>query len=425
MNKKNKLALFGGKKTIRKNFLTYNSIGNAELKNVTKVMKSGKLSSFLASSSQGFTGGNYVQKFEKSIKDFYKVKYAITVNSWTSGLIAAIGSLGLNPGDEIITTPFSMCATSTSIVHWNLIPVFADINYQTYCIDSNSIEKKITKKTKAILLADIFGISHNVNKIKKIAKKHNLKIISDAAQAPYSFVNRKLAGTMSDIGGYSYNYHKHIHTGEGGVVVTNNKIFAQRVMNIRNHAEVTNTNKKNLSNMIGYNFRMGEIEASIGIAQLKKLKKKVKKNQLQAKYLNNRLSKLKGLEIPKVPRGYTHSYYIYPIKIKTSSIGINRSILFKALKAEGVQGIFEGYINLHMLPMFQKKIAYGKKGFPWKFFKNKANYKKGICPNAELLHDKELICFELCLFDLSVNDLDLICKAFEKTWQNIQILKKL
>ncbi len=419
-----KLSIFGGNKIIKKKFKQYNSIGKAEKKSANKVLKSGILSGFVAGSGKGFLGGKFVQRFEEKLKKFYKVKHAITVNSWTSGLIASVGSLDIEPGDEIITSPFSMCASAISILHWNAIPVFADINENTFCIDPSSVKKKISKRTKAILVADIFGLSHDIIKINKLAKKYNLKVITDSAQAPYSFFRNKLAGTQSHIGGFSYNYHKHIHTGEGGVVVTNNRNLAERVKKIRNHAEAIVTKKDNLNNMIGFNFRMGELEASIGISQLDKLKKKVKERQFQANFLSKKLSKLEGVSVPLIPKNYTHSFYVYPIKINTKKIGISREKIFKALIGEGLQGLTEGYANLHLLPLFQKKIAYGKKGFPWKFFKNKTNYKKNICPVAENLHDKELICFELCLFELSIKDLDLICNAFKKVWENIPLLKK-
>ena len=153
--------------------------------------------------------------------------------------------------------------------------------------------------------------------ILKISRRYNLKVISDAAQAPGAFYGKKYAGTLADIGGFSLNCHKHINTGEGGILVTNNDIFAERLRLIRNHAEavVDDTINNYTPNMIGHNFRLGEIECAIGLEQLKKLKKKVSRRQQIAKYLNKNLSKLKGIEIPKVNKNCTHSYYIYAIQI--------------------------------------------------------------------------------------------------------------
>ena len=232
-----KLSLLGGTKIIKYKFKKFNTINKLEINAATKVLKSGNLSNFLGTNSKNFYGGTNVRKLENAFKSYFKVKFAISVNSWTSGLIAAIGSLDIEPGDEIILPTWTMSACASAILNWNAIPVFADIEDKTFCIDPESIKKNISKKTKAILAVDIFGHSANLGEIKKIAKKYKLKIISDTAQAPGALYKGKFAGTISDIGGFSFNYHKHIHCGEGGMIVTNNIRLARRAMLIRNHAE--------------------------------------------------------------------------------------------------------------------------------------------------------------------------------------------
>ena len=184
MKKENKLALFGGDKTIIKPFERYNSIGNEEKKAAIEVIESGVLSKFLGVWSPDFFGGPQVQKFERNCEAFFNVKHAITVNSWTSGLIMAVGAIGIEPGDEIIVTPWTMSASATAILHWNAIPVFADIETNTFCLDPKSIRENITEYTKAIMVVDIFGHSANMKEIMDIAKEYNLKVISDTAQAP-------------------------------------------------------------------------------------------------------------------------------------------------------------------------------------------------------------------------------------------------
>ncbi len=406
-------------------FKKYNPIGKEELKAASDVIKSGNLSNFLGEYSKEFYGGPKVREFEKKCKSFFNIKYAITVNSWTSGLICAVGALDISPGDEIILPPWTMSACASAILNWNAIPVFADIDKTTYNIDPEDVLRKISKKTKAIMAVDIFGHPCDISKLKKISKKYKIKLITDSAQSPYSFYKKKIAGTISDVGGISLNYHKHIHTGEGGVIFTNSDKIAKRINLIRNHAEsVVRSNKvENLSNMIGYNFRLGEIESAMGIQQLKKLKKVVRKKQKICQLLTKNLSKLSRLFLPKVLKGYTHSYYIYGINLDLQNIKYSREYIINKLTSEGVPGLSAGYTCLHLLPMFQKKIAYGSKGFPWNSNLNKRNisYKKGLCPNAEYLHEKSFIKFEVCLYDLTIDDVKFISSAFEKVWRDLKI----
>ncbi|MDC0074882.1 DegT/DnrJ/EryC1/StrS family aminotransferase [Alphaproteobacteria bacterium] len=420
-----KLAILGGPKIINYEFDSYNPIGLEEINAAKKVLESGVLSKFLGSHGKEFYGGPKVREFENLAADYFNVKHAVTFNSWTSGLIAGIGAFDIEPGDEVIVTPWTMCASATAIINWNAIPVFADIEPNTFCIAPSSVEKLITNKTKAIMSVDLFGQSADIEALMRIAKKYNLKVLSDSAQAPGSKVNGKFTGTIADIGGYSLNYHKHIHTGEGGVLVTNNDLLAERSRLIRNHAEavIGKHELDNLSNMIGYNFRMGEIEAAIGIEQLKKLEILVNKRSKAAEALSKGLKNLNGLQTPVIRNNCTHVYYIYPIILDLKFLNVKREKIFNALVAEGIPGLRQGYTNLHLLPMYQQKQAYGSKNFPWSLSENNINYSKGICPNAENLQDNTFLGIEMCLNDYSENDIQLMIKAFKKVWDNIDNLK--
>tara|TARA_B110000259_G_scaffold112874_1_gene128772 strand:- start:15344 stop:16618 length:1275 start_codon:yes stop_codon:yes gene_type:complete len=422
---KNKLALMGGEPLINNSFTKYQTIGREEINAVTRVMETGTLSAFYGSWGDSFLGGPQVQKFEEEAQEFFDVKHAITVNSWTSGLTAAVGALEIEPGDEVIVTPWTMCASATAILQWNAIPVFADIETDGFCLDPESIEKNITDRTKAIMSVDIFGQSADVDKINALAKKYDLRVISDTAQAPGAKVGNRFAGTCTDIGGFSLNYHKHIHTGEGGIIVTNDDDYAEKLQLIRNHAEavVEGMGRKNITNMIGGNYRLGEIECAIGREQLKKLPRLTASRQEAANRLTLGLSDLPGLITPFVREDSSHVYYIYPLRLDCSVTGVDKHKIIDALEAEGVPSLFRQYLNIHLLPIYQQKICYGQEGFPWSIGRQDISYEKGICPVAEHMQEVEFFGLELCMYEFNNNDIDLIVDAFQKVWENIDNLR--
>lgn len=427
LKSKDTLAIHGGPRTIEHAFKRYNPIGKDEVEAAISVIESGVLSRFLGCWHEDFYGGPKVQEFERECEKYFGVKHAVTVNSWTSGLVAAVGAIGIEPGDEIIVSPWTMCASATAILHWNAIPVFADIERETFNLDPKSVEANITPYTKAIMAIDIFGHSCDIDALMEIAERHNLKVITDTAQAPGTFNKGRVTGTLSHVGGYSLNYHKHIHTGEGGILVTNDDDIFERLQLIRNHAEAVVGDKgvQNLSNMIGHNFRLGEIECAIGLSQLKKLKGFVEGRQKAAERLAAGLKHLKGLRTPVVKEGVTHAYYMFPMILDCNLLGLTRDQIFTALEAEGVTGLAVGYANVHLLPLYQKKIAYGSGGFPWTsdICKREVSYAKGICPVAEELHEKSYLGYEMCLNELENEDVDLIIAAFQKVWRNLDQLK--
>jgi perosamine synthetase len=421
------LALLGGPAAFTRTLSAYNPYGEEEVQAATDVIRSGCLSSFIGAWGEGFLGGPQVRAFEAEWAQFFGVKHAISVNSLTSGLICAVGALDIEPGDEIIVSPWTMSASATCILVWNAIPVFADINPDTFNLDFQSVAANITPRTRAIIVPSIFGYGADLEALRGLADAQGIKIIEDAAQAPAIKYAGKWVGTWGDIGGFSLNYHKHIHTGEGGICVTNDDALAERMRLIRNHAEAVVDKKghENISNMIGFNFRLGEIEAALGRCQLKKLQEKVDWRFYLGVELQKRLAGLIGLYTTPIEPGNTHAFYVFGMRLDVRALNISRDKIFSALAAEGVPALSKQYVNVHRYGMYQKKIAYGTEHFPWKngLYESQVDYTKGICPVAEQLQDQTYLGLHLCQYDFNLDDIEQIALAFHKVWNNLDAIK--
>lgn len=355
-------------------------------------MESGLLSGFTAGPSAGFFGGPEVQALEDEWEAAFRVDCAVAMNSATSGLIAALGAVGIKPGDEVIVSPWTMSATATAPLVWGAIPVFADIESDTYGLNPESVRAAITDRTRAIIVTDIFGHAAQLEDILSIARQNGIPVIEDAAQAPGALINGQLVGTIADIGVYSLNRHKHIQCGEGGICVTNNTEYAHRMQLIRNHGETAS----NDPTVFGFNFRLGEIEAAIAREQLRKLPEFAAGRSDVGRRLTIELQGLPGIRTPTVRSGCTHVYYVFAIALDQD---LPRDQIIGALQAKGVP-IGEGYQNLHRLPVHASR------------------YKPGMCPVAEHLH-ATVITLETCAYDLPPEDTRLIGDAFRKVWKSL------
>ncbi|MDD3324759.1 MAG: DegT/DnrJ/EryC1/StrS family aminotransferase [Sulfurospirillaceae bacterium] len=431
-----KLAINGGEKLRTNPFPAYNTIGVEEEEAVLRVLRSGKLSTYLGAWHEDFYGGTEVRALESEWAEYFKVKHAISVNSATSGLICAVGACGIEAGDEVIVSPYTMSASAVAPLFYGGIPIFADVEKETYCLDPKSVEKKITKKTKAIVVVDIFGQPYDVEAINALAKKHNLIVIEDAAQAPGAMYKDRFAGTLGDMGVFSLNYHKHIHSGEGGVIVTDDDALADKLRLIRNHAESVIANKgfnspKDLANMVGFNFRMTEIECAIAREQLKKLPELLLQRQANVRYLNEALKAIPCLKTTTIRENVKHAFYVHPLEFDAKVAGVHRDIFIKAVKAELPRTIMRddsdvlmgcGYVKpIYLQPIFAHKIAFGSKGYPFNL--SAVTYQKGDCPTCEELHFDKLFTHELMRPPATKEDLDDVVKAFKKVWENKEELK--
>lgn len=424
-----KLAINGGSPVRSRLFPAYNTITEVEIAAATEVLKSGNLSQFLGSWPEDFYGGPKVQEFERNWCEIYKVKHTISVNSNTSGLYAALGAIGIGPGDEIIVSPYTMSASAICALGYGAVPVFADIQDDIFTLDPNSIKERITPQTKAILVVHLFGHPADMDPIIEIAKENNLYIIEDCAQSPLTTYKGRLVGSIGDIGVFSLNYHKHIHTGEGGMITTNNDILAERLFLIRNHAE-TSVEAKNLSdltNLWGYNYRLTEIQAAIGITQLKRLDFYVNERIKNCEYIADKLREIPGLTFPVVYDNCKHVYYQQAIKYNEDSIGISRDKFIDAVAAELPSAELRestgkligcGYVKpLYLQPIYQKRTG-TKCSFNCPRYKGNVNYGIGLCPVTEKMHYKELFTHEYMRPGMTKDDLNDFIDAVYKVYEN-------
>ena len=447
-----KLAILGGKPIRKKKFIVQPKIDSHEFKLVNRAIKQANFSRYVGSNNQNlkkhlkftskqamkikdkwsFLGGPNIRKFSYDFSKKFNTPYAIPVNSATSALSVAVGSLNIGPGDEVIVPSVSWTSSSTSILLFNSIPRFADIDENTLCIDPKKIEKLINKRTKAILVVHLAGNIADMDKIMKIAKKYKLYVIEDVAQAPGCKLKKKLAGTIGDVGVFSFQQSKNIMTGEGGMIITKNVNVAQKARLIINHGEVffnKNSKLKDMVNVIGQNFRMTELSAALGIAQLRKLSFVNKWRLKNYNYLKKNLLKIEGFSFTNFKKEYLKNSLIFPhmfvILYDEKKFGIKRDVFLKILNSEGITA-GSGYQRpMYLNPIFNRKIAYGFYGYPWNShgIKSKKYYIEGLCPVGENLLNNKLIFMYQIAYSSNINDMKDIVKAIKKIIKNKEKIK--
>ncbi|PKL66813.1 MAG: aminotransferase DegT [Methanobacteriales archaeon HGW-Methanobacteriales-1] len=276
-------------------------IEDEEIQEVVKVLKSG----FIAQ-------GPKVAEFEEKFANYVGTEYAVAVSSGTTALHLALLAAGVGEGDEVITTPFSFAATGNSVLYTGAKPVFVDINPQTYNIDPQKIEEAITSKTKAILPVHLYGQPADMGPISQIASENNLLVIEDAAQAHGAIYNGEMIGALGDMACFSFYPTKNMTTSEGGIVTTNNKEMADKIRILRAHGE----KERYQHSVLGYNFRMTDISAAIGLAQLKKLDKFNQKRIENAAYLSEHINEIEGIKAPYVMDEVKHVFHQFTIRVE-------------------------------------------------------------------------------------------------------------
>ena len=358
-----KLAIYGGM-PIRNTYLSYGkqTIDNTDIKAVVEVLESDYL-----------TTGPHVKKFEETVAKYVGAKYAVAVSNGTAALHMACFAAGIKDGDEVIVSPMTFAASSNAVLYCGGTPVFADIDPVTYNIEPIRIEEKITNKTKAIIPVDFSGQSVDMDRIKKIADKHGLIIIEDAAHALGSEYKRRKVGNQADMVEFSFHPVKPITTAEGGIVTTNSEELYKKMMLFRTHGitrdqEILNENHGPWyyeQQFLGFNYRLTDVQSALGTSQMNKIDKFIARRREIVKQYNEAFKDLKEIVTPFEAEFSNSGWHIYVIKIKPELLTVTRKEIFEALQAENIG------VNVHYLPVYLHP------------YYSELGYKKGLCPNAE------------------------------------------
>lgn len=390
---KNTLAIHGGK-PIRERFLPYGRqwIDEKDIEAVVKTLQSDYI-----------TTGPKAKEFEEKIAKYVGAKYAVAVANGTAALHAASFAVGIKKGDEVITSPITFAASANCVLYQGGTPVFADIDPKTYNIDPKDIERKITKNTRAIIPVDYTGQAVDLDTILEIAHKYNLTVIEDAAHAIGTEYKGKKVGSIAHMTEFSLHPVKHITTGEGGVITTNDEELYKKLILFRTHG--ITREKELLQNKdegpwyyeqleLGYNYRITDFQCALGISQLEKINEYIGRRRKLVKKYNTYLSEIDGVIIPYEAEYSNSSWHLYVIQLELEKLKVGRKEIYEALLAENIG------VNVHYVPTYYFPYYQG------------LGYKKGICPNAEKLYERIIT---LPLFPkMEEEDLWDVVKAVEK-----------
>lgn len=362
-----RLAIEGGN-PVRDQLLPYGQqwIDDEDIEEVIDVLRSDYI-----------TQGPKIIEFERAVAEYTGTQYAVAFANGTAALHGACFAAGIGVGDEVITTPMTFLASSNCVLYQGGTPVFADIKADTYNIDPDDIARKINPKTKAIISVDYTGQPAEMDRIMMFAADHQLVVIQDAAHSLGARFSGNKVGSMAHMTMFSFHPVKHITTGEGGIIVTDHKEFYEQLLLFRNHG-MTKDPKIMLKNegpwyyemhSLGYNYRMADLQAALGVSQMKKLDSLVQRRREIALEYNKELQSLEGITIPYQHKEALSSWHIYVIRLQLSNFQVGRKEIFEALRAENI-GVHVHYIPVYLQPYY-----------------NQMGYKKGLCPTAEQLYE--------------------------------------
>jgi UDP-4-amino-4,6-dideoxy-N-acetyl-beta-L-altrosamine transaminase len=386
------LAIHGGQ-PVRSSLLPYGKqdVDETDLQAVLEVLQSDWL-----------TTGPKVSEFEQDFASLVNVREAVAVSSGTAALHAAAYALDLKPGDEVIVSPMTFAASANCVVYQGANPIFADVDPDTLLIDPARVEEKINPRVKAIVAVDYAGQACEYEALRKIAASHNLKIIDDACHAVGGSYQDQPVGSLADLSTFSFHPVKHLTTGEGGMITTNDADYAQRMRVFRNHGITTDHRQRAEQGGffyemvdLGYNYRLTDIQCSLGITQLRRLPESVRRRQSIAAYYDDAFRDMSEVRPLLTREDVSHAYHLYIVQFDLEQLTVDRNEIFAALRAEGI-GVNVHYIPVHLHPFYRQRFGTGP----------------GLCPIAEGAYERLIT---LPIFpQMSTSDIDDVIEAVRK-----------
>ncbi|WP_368634245.1 UDP-4-amino-4,6-dideoxy-N-acetyl-beta-L-altrosamine transaminase [Kurthia gibsonii] len=353
----------------RTDFLPYSTqqISDEDIKTVIETLKSPYL-----------TTGPKVSEFEKVVADYVGATYAVAFSNGTAALHAACYAAGITQGDEVITTPITFAASANCVRYMGGEVIFADIDEETYNLDPKEVEKKITSKTKAIIPVDFTGQPVDIDAFMEIGKKHNIVIIEDGAHSLGASYKKRKVGATADMTMFSFHPVKPITTGEGGMIVTNNRTYYEKLCLFRGHGITQTAYAKEQGDWyyemtdLGYNYRMTDIQAALGISQMNRLDEFIEKRQELANLYTEKINQLPTLKAPNQLADTKSGWHLYSVQLDEVALGKTRKEVFEDLRNANIG------VHVHYIPVY------------WHPYYQELGYKKGICPKAEQWYERAL-----------------------------------
>ncbi len=399
------LALLGGKPIRTRPFTSWPIFGKPEEKRLLRTLRTGKW---------GKLAGSEVSTFEDRFAAMHGCKHGLGVVNGTVSLRIALLAAGIRAEDEVIVPSYTFLSTASAVVEANAVPIFADIDLETFNLDPKSVENVLTPRTRALVPVHFAGQPADMAALMAIAKKHNLVVIEDAAHAPGASSKNRPAGSLGHMASFSFQSSKNLTAGEGGILTTNDETLAEACRSVHNCGRIP-SGAWYEHHVISGNYRLGEFQGAILNCQLDRLESQTKTRDRNGQYLASRIAQLPGVYPQKrSPDCTRHSYHLFMLRLDAQTFGAPRAVVLRALQAEGIPCSGGYVLSLHHQPLFQNK-AFG----PYlPKASAKLNYGKAHCPNSDLICLEQCVWLEQNLLIGSRADVDDIACAFEKVYEN-------